>query len=84
MCIDEKNSETSGFQDLKERDPVNSRRFHRHGLDAAGFQPVSGDVQVFRKRRETAYGLWIAVRRHGDVYLGCSYIHTGSIQLKTR
>ncbi len=77
--VDQHDSETSRLQDLKKRNPVDSRRFHRHRLYVAGLQPIRSGVQVFGKRREMPYRLRIAIHRHGDINLRRPYVHTGSI-----
>jgi hypothetical protein len=37
-------------------------------------------VQVFGERREAPHRLGIAIRRHSDVNLHCSYVHTGNFE----
>src|SRR6267142_1304194 len=81
--VDQHDSETSRLQDLKKRNPVDSRRFHRHRLYVAGLQPIRSGVQVFGKRREMPYRLRIAIHRHGDINLRRPYVHTGSIRVQT-
>ena len=82
VCVDQKDLQSPRLQDLKERDPVHSCRFHRHRLNVAGFQPVCSGVQVFGECREMANRLRIAIRRHGDVDLGGPYIYAGGIRVK--
>src|SRR6188474_1097424 len=39
-CVDEHDLQTSSFQDLVKRDPINPGRFHGHGGYEAGDEPV--------------------------------------------
>src|ERR1700719_3743858 len=82
--VDQEDLEPSRLQDLKQRDPVHSRRFHGYGLDVARLQPGRRRVQVFRERRETSHRLRISIPRHRDIDLRRSDIYTRSIQVQAR
>ncbi len=58
--------EAALFENLVERDPVNSGRFQGHGRDATLAQPVGQRVQVGGKRFELAHRNQVAPFRHGD------------------
>src|SRR5271169_2845632 len=82
--VDQEDLEPSRLQDLKQRDPVHSRRFHGYGLDVARLQPGRRRVQVFRERQETPHRLRISIPRHRDIDLRRSDIYTRSIQVQAR
>src|ERR1039458_7726500 len=69
MGVDQQDLESSRLQDLKQRDPVDSRRLHGYGLDLARLQPGRRRVQVFREGRETPHRLRISIPRHCDIDL---------------
>src|ERR1700730_2597633 len=84
MGVDQKDGDSPRLQDLKQRDPVNSRALHRYGLDGARFQPVRRGVQVFREGRKTPHRLWISVPRHCDIDFRRPDIYTRSIRVQAR
>src|SRR6266436_679563 len=84
MSVDQKNGESPRLQDLKQRDPVNSRALHRYRLDVARFQPVRRGVQVFREGRETPHRLQISIPRHGDIDFRRPDIYTRSIRIQAK
>jgi hypothetical protein len=61
MGVDQEDLEPSRPQDLKQRYPVHSRRFHGYGLDVAPLQPRRSRVQVFRGGRQTTHWLQISI-----------------------
>src|ERR1017187_7061123 len=84
MGVDQEDLESSRVQNLKQRNPVHSRRLHGYGLDLARLQPGRSRVQVFRKGRETPHRLRISIPRHSDIDLRRSDIYTCSIQVQAR
>jgi hypothetical protein len=68
--IDQEHLHAARFQELKEGNPVDAGRFHRDGGDATVNEPVGQGVEVGGERTETAHGLRVAPRRHGDPVLG--------------
>jgi hypothetical protein len=44
--IDQEHLEAATLEQLKERDPVDAGRFHGHGRDAAGSEPVGEGFEV--------------------------------------
>src|SRR5262249_45089180 len=59
---------TALLQHLEQRNPVDSRRFHRHGPNPAGLQPVGDSVQLLGNTAEGAhrFGVPLRVHRHVD------------------
>ena len=55
--VDQEDLESPRLQDLKQRNPVHPRRFHRYRLHVARLQPVRRRVQVFREGRKTPHRL---------------------------
>lgn len=50
--IDEQHLQPSGFEDLKQRNPVDTRRFHRYRRDLKALQPIRQPVKVAGKAAE--------------------------------
>ena len=70
LRIDEEDLETPRLQERKEWDPIDPSRFHGDGGHATVNEPVGEGVEVDGERAETAHGLGVAPRRHGDPMLG--------------
>jgi hypothetical protein len=54
------------LQELKERNPIDARRFEGNGRDAACGSPVCQGFPVRRVRPQAAHGLRVVTRGHGD------------------
>ncbi len=54
------------FENVVERNPVDSGGFHGNCGDTATHQPFGHFLQVCRKSWENSYRIFIAVRRHGN------------------
>ncbi len=67
------------FKHLGQRDPINTRRFHRDGLDPEGLQPGDERVQILGKGGEAAHRIGREGRRHGGVDLSGSDVGAGSM-----
>ncbi len=48
--IDEANNEPSRFQHFKQRNPVDTGGFQRHGRDGVLLQPVGNGIKILRER----------------------------------
>src|SRR3982751_4503959 len=83
-CIGQTRSDSVGFQNVVERNPINAGRFHGYGCDSAGFQPLDHRVQIFSERIEYSHWAFVAVGRHGHKNLPRSNIDAASVRLQTR
>ena len=64
-------ADATGLEDLIEGDPIDAGRLHRHGVDAAGHQPVGEAMQITREALEGPHRLGILLGRDGhDMELG--------------
>ena len=69
--IDEQHGETARLQQLEQGDPValgqplDTGRFHGHGVDRAGLEPIGQGVKVDREAGKLAHRLIVSVRRDG-------------------
>src|SRR2546423_13799245 len=81
MSINQTHLETVLFQDLKQRDPENSGRFHRDRFHAAFSEPLGNFVQIFRECLIAPHRLWIPVPRHRNIYTRCSDVDARGIVL---
>jgi hypothetical protein len=70
------------FEDVVERNPVDSGGFHGHCGDTATHQPLGHLLQVGRKCWENSYRVFIAVSRHGNKDLPCADVDTCRIRLQ--
>ena len=68
--IDEEDLHAPGLQQLKQGNPVDPGRFHGDGGHATVNEPVGQGVEVGGEGAETAHGLGVAPRGHGDPVLG--------------
>jgi hypothetical protein len=68
--VDQQHLQASRFQELKEGNPVDASRFHGNGGHATVKEPVGQGVEVDGERAETAHGLGVTPRGHGDPVLG--------------
>src|SRR5215471_17587236 len=66
-CVHQIDLETTLFQDLVERNPIDASRLHGYRLHPTTLQPVGHTVQISGKTFKSAYGLWVSVRSHGNV-----------------
>jgi hypothetical protein len=67
------------FQYLEQRNPVNTRRFHRHSLDPAFQQPGRQFFQFHGKGLKTSNRLRIPVGGHGNKHLCRPNVDSGGI-----
>src|SRR4030095_4460054 len=61
LSVDQMHFNAPSLQDLKQRNPVNPSRFHRHGVHVALLQPIRQLMQVFCKSRKRSYRFGIAI-----------------------
>jgi hypothetical protein len=76
--------EAPRFQNLIDGDPIHARRFHRHGLNAAGGQPVRQRIEVRGKGAEGPYWLGIAACGHTRPDLLAANSQPGSMRVNVR
>src|SRR6266487_526746 len=82
--IDQEEAYATRFEDLVDRQPVDSGRFHRHGIDATGEEPVSQQMEIGGEGSEGANGLCVPVGGHTGIDLIGADIQAGSIGMDTR
>jgi len=58
--VNQHHLKTTRFKDFVERNPVDSGRFHRHGLDAALDKPVGQALKLCGERAELTYRFRVA------------------------
>ena len=86
--IHQTRAHTAIFEHLIERDPIHTRRFHRHRGDTACREPVGQTLQICRECFE--YPNWFSIpiwwncdvhlsRTH--IYAGCIWFYNGSVLL---
>ena len=63
--VDRQHGEAARLEQLEQRDPVHAGGFHRHGIDAAGLEPIGDGVEIDREAGKLVHRLIVAVRRHG-------------------
>src|SRR5687767_3100520 len=79
LCIDQVNVDTPRLQDLKQRYPVDSRRLHRHGVDATDLEPIGQPMEIFCKAGKRPYRIGVPVGGNGDKYFCSSDVYPGGI-----
>src|SRR6516164_2226254 len=80
LSVDQAGLDLPLFQDLKQRNPIHARRFHRHSADLALLQPVSQSLQVGREGSETANRLWVSICWHRNENFCGADINSGGIR----
>src|SRR6266850_2748049 len=80
LSIDQMNFNASSLQDLKQRDPVNTGRFHSDRIDAALLQPVRQRMEIWSKRGKRSHRFGVPIRGDGDKDFRRSNINTASIR----
>ena len=73
--IDQEHLQAPGFSQCKQGNPVDPGGFHGDSGDATVDEPVSQGVEVSGEGAETAHGLGVAPRGHGDPVLGFADIN---------
>jgi hypothetical protein len=77
--VDQQDLQASRFQELKEGNPVDASRFHSDSGHATVNEPVGQGVEVGGERAETAHGLGVATRWHGDPVLSFADVDARSV-----
>jgi hypothetical protein len=80
--IDQKDLEPCRLKDLKEGNPIDSRRFHRDSFDAALLEPLSRCLKFGGEGAKAPDRLRIPVRRYCDIDLGRADINARGIGLQ--
>jgi hypothetical protein len=79
--IDQHHLQAVLFEDLVDRDPIDSGRFHRHGLNPTSHQPLGQPLQIGGEGAELAHRLGVAVGRDCDEMALLSTVDTGRVGL---
>ena len=77
--IDEEDFKAPRFEDLEQRNPIDTSGLHGHGLDTTLFQPVGQLQQLGGKGRESAHGVRDSIGRHGDINLAGSDVDSRGV-----
>ena len=78
--VDEVDLEAAVLQDLEKRDPVDPGGLHRHGGDAAGFEPVGQGLEILGEGAEVAHRvLRVTIIGHRHVMDGGPEVDAGGI-----
>ena len=79
--VDEMDIEALAVEDFIERDPVDTGRFHGHGVDAAFAEPLCDGFEFIGEGAEVSDRLVIRFRVDGDVVSGLSDIDAGAVRI---
>jgi len=71
--------EASFFENLHQRNPIDPRRLHHHGLDAAGSEPACQFIEMASKCTEGPDRLCCSIWRHSRVVDLASYINSSCV-----
>jgi len=82
LCVDEEHFEPACFQDLEQRDPVDTCRFHCHSPYSAGLQPLGEGVKIASERFERSNRFSRTVRGNGNEHLFSANINTGRVRVQ--
>jgi len=77
--IDQQDLHAPRLQELEQGNPVDAGRFHGGGGHATVDEPVGQGVEVGGECAETAHGLGIAPRGHGDPVLGFADVNASGV-----
>src|SRR5262249_33445943 len=77
--VDQKDLEPSLLQELEDRDPVDPRRLHRDGRDAAARQPVHEPMQITGEAAELAHRRRVAIGRYGHPVAAAANVDAGRV-----
>jgi len=72
--IDQEHLHAPGLSQFKQGNPVDPGGFHGDGGDATVDEPVGHGVEVSGEGAETAHGLGVAPRGHGDPVLSLANV----------
>ena len=75
LCVDQIDFESACFQDLIDRNPVDTGRLHRHRANPALHKPVGQRMQIASESRETADQVWMSIGADGNEQLTGSASH---------
>ena len=78
--VDQVHLKPAFLENLKQRDPVHTGGFHRHGLHPALLEPVGQCVQILCEGGKASHVLGGSIRGNGDIDLGSANIDARRIQ----
>jgi hypothetical protein len=79
--IDQEYLHAPSLQELEQGNPVDPGRFHGDGGHATVNEPVGEGVEVDGECAETAHGLGVTPRGHGDPVLGFADVDASSVRM---
>src|ERR1035437_4961474 len=82
--INEEHFEAASLEQLKQRDPIDSRRFHRDSSNLAVVKPIAQIMQVTRKCSEGPHGVLRPIRWNCNVNLFGADVDPCSIRMQHR
>jgi hypothetical protein len=83
MGIDQQHLEAAALEQFEQWDPVDTRRLHRHGANAALFEPLGQTLQIGGEGGKLAHRLLIAIGGDGNKVAGGPDIDAGGIPVQT-
>lgn len=80
--VNQKNFESGGFEDLKERNPIDAGGLHGDGLNATSFEPVTQLKQIVGESGKGSNRVGVGVARDGHLNLRGADVDAGSVRME--
>lgn len=77
--IDQKDPDATGFQQFKQRNPVNPGGFHGHRVYPVLHQPIRQGLQVWGEGAKTAHRVLSPIRRDGGPDFPAANVYPGGV-----